>query len=411
MVGAIRFGSSERQLLGILGLLTTIEVTAIDIYMPALPKLQRLMDVSPAHASLTVSIFLAGLAAGQALYGPLSDRYGRRPPLIFGLGVYLLGSALPLAAPTFGWFMVSRLLQALGAAAGLVIPRAVVTDRFDPTAAARAYSVLMQLLGIAATLAPLLGGYLAVSWGWQSIFYALTGLGVLCLVLVYAGLDETLPVSGRASGGVREQFTVAIRLTEDRSFLAFCLALAAGMASLFTLLTGSSFIFIEQYGWSPGTYSLLYGAGAFGFVLMGYANTRALRHRSPLWLLWCAESVQMALAVALVLVSHLPSAPAWAAAVLMTLLLSNLGFLFGNLNAVAMNRARRSAGIGASIVGVAQFAISALAGPAAGSIVGSPLVSSAWTIAAFCALSLLSYVAGAASMKGDSTATLQSAPP
>ena len=381
-------------LLALLGSLTAMEVAAIDVYMPALPRLQQLMQVSPSQTGLTLSVFLGGIAIGQAIYGTLSDRYGRRRPLMVGLCIYTIASAMPFLATSFGWFLWARLLQALGAAAGIVIPRAVISDCFSDEEAPKAFSILMQILGLAATLAPLLGGYLISTWGWQSIVGTLTAVGIICFLLVIFFLPETLPAAARASGHVSHQAKAAVSLLFDRRFGAFALAVAATMAAMFMLLAGSAFVVIQEFGWTPGAYSLLYGLGAFGFILTGYANTRLLSHRSASWLLRHSIPLQALLALALVILAAMPDPRHWVFAILMTAFLSNLGFIGGNLNALAMARARSIAGIGSSLIGVSQFAISAAAGGVAALIGGSALNSTAMTIGGFSLMALICYVIG-----------------
>jgi MFS transporter, DHA1 family, multidrug resistance protein len=381
-------------LLVLLGSLTAMEVAAIDVYMPALPRLQQLMQVSSAQTGLTLSIFLGGIAVGQVIYGPLSDRYGRRRPLIVGLCIYTLASAMPFLATSFGWFLWARLLQALGAAAGIVIPRAVISDCFSDEESPKAYSILMQILGLAATVAPLLGGYLISNWGWQSIVGTLTAVGVICFLLVVFCLQDTLPAGARTSGHVSHQLKAGVILLEDRRFAAFTLALAATMAGMFMLLAGSAFVLIQQFRWSPGKYSMLYGLGAFGFILAGYANTRMLSHRSASWLLRRSVPLQALLALALVLLASTPDPRAWLFATLMTAFLSNLGFIGGNLNALAMARARSIAGIGSSLIGVSQFAISAGAGGVAALVGGSALTATNVTIGCFALMALICYIIG-----------------
>jgi DHA1 family bicyclomycin/chloramphenicol resistance-like MFS transporter len=381
-------------LLALLGSLTAMEVAAIDVYMPALPRLQQLMQVSPAQAGLTLSIFLGGIAIGQAIYGPLSDRFGRRRPLIVGLCIYTLASAMPFLATSFAWFLLARLLQALGAAAGIVIPRAVISDCFSDAESPKAFSILMQILGLAATLAPLLGGYLISSWGWQSIVGTLTAVGIICFMLVTLFLPETLPAAARASGHVSHQAKAGVSLLRDRRFAAFTVAVAATMAAMFMLLAGSAFVAIQQFRWTPGAYSMLYGLGAFGFILTGYANTRLLSHRSPSWLLRRSVPLQALLALALIFLAAMPSPRPWVFATLMTAFLSNLGFIGGNLNALAMSRARSNAGIGSSLIGVSQFAISAGAGGVAALVGGSALTSTTVTIGGFSLVALICYIIG-----------------
>lgn len=381
-------------LLGMLGLLTVVEIAAIDIYIPALPHLQRMLGVDAAQAGLTMSIFLAALAAGQLLYGPLSDHFGRRRPLLLGIVVYIVGSLLPLLAPTFHGFLFARFLQAMGAAAGLVIPRAIVADRFDGPRAARAYSFLMQMLGIAATVAPLLGGFLVTTRGWESIFYTMSGLGLLCLVLVGRFLPETLPAHRRSSGRLKQQLIEGVGFMKDRVFLWSGIAMACSIASMFSLLTNSAFVFVDQFGWPLKTYTLMYGGCALTFFVAATINTWALKHRSELWLLWRAIPLQAALGIGLLALSTRADPSAILAAALMIGVLGNLGFIAGNLNAIAMARVRQSAGSGASLLGVSQYALSALAGTVSAAIANPvPLVAMAHTVFTLCSLSALCFAA------------------
>jgi DHA1 family bicyclomycin/chloramphenicol resistance-like MFS transporter len=382
-------------LLVVLGSLTAIEVAAIDVYMPALPRLGEVMHISGPDAGLTLAVFLAGLAVGQAILGPLSDRYGRRRPLLAGLSLYALASLMPLVLPSLGWFLVARILQALGAAAGLVISRAVVTDCFADAESPRIFSILQQILGLTATVSPILGGFLLAQWDWPSIPIALAVIGVVSLLMVVLSLPETLPPELRVSGSLSAQVTACIGLARDRRFAAFTVALAATVAAMFALLGGSSFVVIRQLGWTPFHYSLLYGIGAFGFILTGYVNTQALRYRSPTWLVWRSVGLQAVIACALLLMSSMRVPSAWLFSILMTLFLSNLGFIAGNLSALAMVRARGNAGSGSALMGVLQFAVSAAAGGIAAWIGGLPISSTGWTIAIFSAIALLSYGIGA----------------
>jgi MFS transporter, DHA1 family, multidrug resistance protein len=383
--------TDRRSLLVVLGCLTAIEVAAIDVYMPALPRFSEIMHISAPDTGLTLAVFLAGLAVGQAICGPLSDRYGRRKPLIAGLCLYAAASLMPLVLPSLGWFLFARILQALGAAAGLVISRAVVTDCFTDAESPRIFSVLQQILGITATVAPILGGFLLAKWDWPSIPIALAGIGVISLLMVVLSLPETLPPQSRVSGRLSAQVTDCIRLARDREFAAYSVALAATVAALFGLLGGSSFVVIRQMGWTPFHYSLLYGLGAFGFILTGYANTQALQYRPPTWLVWRSVSLQALLAGAILLMSRMRVPSPSLFAILMTLFLSNLGFIAGNLAALAMVRARGNAGSGSAMMGVLQFAVSAAAGGIAAWIGGLPIASTGWTLATFSAVALISY--------------------
>ena len=170
---------------------------SIDMYLPALPALERFFATDTASVQHTLASFFLGLTAGQLLYGPIADKFGRKPPLYFGMTLYVVASAACALAPTIGSLIGLRFLQALSGCAGMVVARAVVRDLYDHQESARVYSVLLMVMGIAPIVAPLTGGYLLTWFVWHSIFWVLALFGVACLIAVKTGLPETIPRNQR----------------------------------------------------------------------------------------------------------------------------------------------------------------------------------------------------------------------
>src|SRR5260221_676291 len=167
---------------------------SIDMYLPALPALERYFSTDTASVQHTLASFFAGLAIGQLLYGPIADKYGRKPPLYFRLTLYVIASAACALAPGIGSLIVLRFLQAVSGCAGMVVARAMVRDLYDRQESARVFSILLMVMGIAPIVAPLAGGYLLTWFGWRSIFWVLALFGVACLVAVKWRLPETVPL-------------------------------------------------------------------------------------------------------------------------------------------------------------------------------------------------------------------------
>ena len=374
-------------------MLTAIDAVAIDLLIPAIPQLRRAFSIGPDQAAATVSIFVLGLAIGQLLYGPVSDRLGRKPPLIAGLLVFVVGSVFPLYVRSFACLLIGRLLQSLGAAAGLVIGRAVVVDVFPAAQSSRVFSILMQVLGVGTIVAPLVGGYLAGSAGWESVFWALAGFGVICLMAVVLTLEEShTRLEKPGSGAARFEGFGA--LLGDRVFLAYCLCSGCIMAGMFATVVGNAFVFVDFFGWSAMSYASLYSLGCIGFVIAGGLNALALRRYSPSRILGWSLAVVAACAGGLWALEAAGYASADRVAILSMASLAATGSMFGNVAALAMNRARRAAGTGSSLLGVSQYAIAAAAGPSAATVGGTALHSTSVTCAIFYCSALLLFVLG-----------------
>ncbi|PZT69629.1 Bcr/CflA family drug resistance efflux transporter [Streptomyces sp. SW4] len=353
----------------LLGGLTATPPLAMDMYLPALPEVTRALHAPAATVQLTLTACLAGMALGQLVVGPMSDRWGRRRPLLAGLAVYVVATALCALAPTAGTLVAFRLAQGLAGAAGIVIARAVVRDLYDGFAMARFFSTLMLISGVAPIVAPLLGGQILRVTDWRGVFVVLTVLGALLGAVVWARLPETLPAAERHTGGVGEALRSMRTLLADRAFSGYLLAGGFAFASLFAYISASPFVVQEIYGASPQTFSLLFGLNSVGLVLVGQINGKILVGRVRLdRVLALGLAIVIAAAAALLLMSlgvfgDVGLVPVAAA---LFVLMSAMGITLPNTQALALMRVEHAAGSASALLGTSSFLIGAVASPLVG---------------------------------------------
>jgi DHA1 family bicyclomycin/chloramphenicol resistance-like MFS transporter len=365
----------------ILGSLSAFAPLAIDMYLPAFPAIEAQFDASAAAVQATLAIFFVGLACGQALYGPLADRYGRRVPLLVGVALFAVASILVAWAPGMTSFGIARLLQALGGCAGMVIARAMVSDLFAERDAAKVFSFLMLVMGVAPILAPLAGGQLLAAFGWSSIFWFLGGFGLCCLAAVTFGLGETLPPQRRSRGGVGDALRAYVRLLGDRSFVGFAAGGSLAMAGMFAYITSSPFVFIQLHGVSPQRYGLLFGLNALGLIAASQINVRLLRRFSGQAILSAAVVAAMAAGFALAAVAIAGIGGLIGLMIPLFVVVATIGFTLPNSIAAAMARARGHGGAASALIGVMQFGLAALAGSLVGALHARSAVPMAVVIA------------------------------
>lgn len=345
----------------ILGLLTAFGSLSIDMYLPAFPAIAGDLATDVAAVEASLALFFLGFSAGQMLYGPVSDRFGRKPPLYFGLALYTAASIGCALAWSIEALIAFRFLQALGGCAGVVVSRAVVRDRFDHNEAARMFSLLMLVMGVSPILAPLAGGYLAAGFGWRAIFVLLAGIGTAAAVLVHLRLDETLDPA-RATTALRpglilRNYAIVVR---DRHFLRYTLANSCALAGMFAYISGSPFVLIDLYGVSSEHYGVYFGANAFGLIGLSQFNRRLLRHFSFEAILPVAFGAMMACGLFLMVAGTLRLPLPWLAVGLF-LFVSGIGLVGPNSAAGAMSNHPERAGSAAALYGTLQFSVAAAA--------------------------------------------------
>ncbi|MBE8475774.1 multidrug effflux MFS transporter [Streptomyces justiciae] len=353
----------------ILGGLTATPPLAMDMYLPSLPEVTKSLHAPAATVQLTLTACLAGMALGQLVVGPMSDRWGRRRPLLVGLVVYVLATALCALAPTVETLVAFRLTQGLAGAAGIVIARAVVRDLYDGVAMARFFSTLMLIGGVAPIVAPLVGGQILRVTDWRGVFVVLTVIGALLAGLVWARLPETLPVEVRHVGGVGEALRSMRALLADLPFAGYMLTGGFAFAALFAYISASPFVIQEIYGASPQTFSLLFGVNSVGLVAVGQINGKLLVGRVSLeTVLGAGLAIVTGAAAALLLMSlgvfgEVGLAPVAAA---LFVLMSAMGLALPNAQSLALLRTKHAAGSASALLGTSSFLIGAIASPLVG---------------------------------------------
>lgn len=250
----------------VLGLMAAVGPFAIDMYLPAMPTIAASLDTSSAATQMTLMVFFLSFGACQIFYGPASDMFGRKPPLYFGLIVFALGGIGCALAPTIDWLIFFRFVQGAGAAAVMVIPRAIIRDLHTGPEATRLMALIMLVFSVSPLLAPLMGSALIGPFGWRAVFVAITVIAVLAFFLVLFLQPETRPPDQRIKvsvGALLAGFGVLLR---DARFLGLTFVGGLSMSSFFAFLAGSSFVYIEHFGLSPTGYSLAFAMNAFGFI-------------------------------------------------------------------------------------------------------------------------------------------------
>jgi MFS transporter, DHA1 family, multidrug resistance protein len=350
----------------ILGALTAFGPLSIDMYLPALPSLSRDFATGASQVQLTLSACLLGLALGQAIAGPISDSLGRRRPLFAGLAAYALASLLCVVAPSVYALAGLRLVQGIAGAAGIVIARAIVRDLHSGVAAARFFSLLMLVNGLAPILAPLFGGLLLRFTSWRGVFIVLAVIGTLLLLAAATGLSETLPAERRQRGGVRVTIKTFRQLLSDRSYLGYALSCGLAFAAMFAYISGSPFVLQDIYGLSPQLFSVTFAVNACGLVAAGQVNGRLVGRVAPLRLLTTGLVITATGRVALLAVVTIGSAGLVGVLPSLFVVVASLGFVLPNATALALTDYPRTAGSASALLGVLQFAIGAAAAPLVG---------------------------------------------
>lgn len=353
----------------ILGSLTALPALSMDMYLPALPDIGGAYGSPAAQVQLTLTACLLGLAAGQIVVGPMSDRFGRRRPLLIGMAGYVLASVACALAPGVHALTAFRLVQGLAGAAAIVISRAVVRDLFDGLAMARFFSTLMLISGAAPVLAPVVGGQVLRFTDWRGVFLVLAGFGLVITLVTARSLPETLPPERRHSGGIPDALRTMRGLFADRVFTGYLLVGSFGFAGLFSYVSASPFVIQEIYGASPQAFSLLFMVNSIGLVATGQLNGRLLVGRISLdRVIGAGLALILLSAVALLLMTagvfgRVGLAPVSAG---LFVLMSAMALVLPNSNSQGLMRTPHAAGSASALLGTSQFLVGAVASPLVG---------------------------------------------
>ncbi len=385
------------QLIFILAAIVALGPLSIDMYLPALPRLQSYFHTDAASVQLTLAAYFVGLSLGQLVYGPLSDRFGRRRPMLIGLVGFTIASVGCAFAQSIEALIVWRFAQAMTGCAGMVIGRAMVRDWCEPQDMARVLSLLVLIMGIAPILAPAIGSAVLASGSWPMLFFILTGCGLFCSVLVAAGVDESLPVARRDTeisfmGSLRHYRHVF----SHRRFMGYALSGGLAQSGMFAYISTSSFVFMRGFGLNEQQYAVLFGANAFGLILASQLNRNMLRRYPAQQVLQWAIGSYCILAILMTLFAYTGVGGLWGIALPLWGCLSCLGFTFPNSTSAAMAPFGDRAGTASALLGTLQFGIAGLTSAIVGHFSSSHPLPMALTITvcAMAAWLLLRWVRG-----------------
>ena len=263
----------------VLGLLSAIGPFAIDMYLPALPAIGVALQADVHAVQMSLMAFFISFAISQIVYGPASDIFGRKPPLYVGIALFVVGSIGCALAPDIVWLIAFRFVQGLGGGAPIVVPRAIVRDLHTGVEATKLMALLMLVFSVSPILAPLIGSLVIDAAGWRAIFWVVTGIGTLGLLLTALALEETRPAEQRAQSDVASTLRAFALLFRDARFMGLTAVGAFGMASFFIYLANSSFVLIGHYGLTPRQYSLAFAVNAASFIgVSQFAGRLAARY-------------------------------------------------------------------------------------------------------------------------------------
>lgn len=344
----------------ILGSLTALAPFSIDMYLPGFPAIAQDLQTSAAKVSLSLTGFFIGISAGQLLYGPLLDRFGRKPPLYTGLIVYIISSIACAYSQSINSLIALRLIQALGSCAATVTAVAMVRDLFPVKDSAKVFSLLILVLGASPMIAPTAGGYLTAAYGWHSVFIALTILGALVLLASIFFLPSTYKPDTSLSLKPVPIITNFLSVIKHPQFYTYTFTGAIAFAGLFAYVSGSPVIFMNVFGVSPKVYGWIFAALSVGFIGSSQLNTLLLKKYSSPKIVKLALISYAIIAIIFLITTLLGLLTLPLAIAFIFLMLSTIGITNPNAASLSLAPFEKNAGSASALMGALQMGMGAL---------------------------------------------------
>ncbi len=365
-------------LTALLAALSAVGPLTTDMYLPSLPDIVRLLGASTAQGQLTISAYLVGFAVGQIVYGPLSDRHGRKPVLIGAIVLYCVASLLCAVSPSIEMLIGARVLQALGGCGGIVLARAIVRDLYSGARAGRELSLISSVMALAPVLAPIGGGILQTFFGWRSVFWTLVGAGLVGVAIIWLLLVETLAHRAAEPVSFASMLKSYRLVARNGAYLAYLGLATTSYAGLFAWISGATFVLQELYGLSPLEFGIAFALGSVGFMVGATAATRMVLRLGLDGTIGVGCLAMAAGGLGMVAAVALQIASAFALVLPMSIYLAGLGMVLPQSIAGAMTPFPERAGAASALLGFIQQSVAALCG----TVVGYLLGRSAWPLAA-----------------------------
>ncbi|RZG77124.1 multidrug effflux MFS transporter [Acinetobacter sp. WCHAc060025] len=346
----------------LLALFTSLGPLSIDMYLPALPEMAQDFNVTTQQIANTLPAYFFGLAIGQLIYGPISDRIGRKKPLYFGMALYAIASLLCVLAPDHWSLIAARVLQALGGCVGVVMARAAIRDRLDVQSSAQAFASMMIVMGIAPILAPTLGAAILHFFSWHAVFIALCIIGVMCFLCVHFLFKETLEPERRLDLSFNQVFILYASIFKDKSFRLPMMAGCFTGAALFCYISSASAVLMDGYHLTQQQFAIAFGFNAFGIILVSTLNKHLAHKLSVIRRLTIGGVIQLTGSVIIVIAGLMAHAHLALVMLGLFLTVSGIGFTGPNAMAFAMSEQGARAGTASAIMGSMQFACGLLGG-------------------------------------------------
>lgn len=383
--------TEHRVLVIMLGMLAAMGPLSIDMYLPSLPFIQTDLGASAAEAQLSLSAFLIGYACGQLLYGPISDRFGRKPVLLTGIFAYAITSFLCALSSNIETLIIMRFLQALGGGSGIVLARAIISDYFPPNQAARVLSLVSIVTLLGPLVSPIIGSYLLVLAGWRSIFWLLTSLGGVFFMMIFFIFKESHPEEKRHKLNLITTFKAYVDVTLHKDSFGYIACGGLGAGVFFAYIGNSPFVFIEVFGVRPEYFGYLYGIVVSGMMAAAIINSRMVLHYGLNKMIDHGNMIRLIGIVILLLVSYfsIGGVPA----ILFALIVTISPTIIINVNAAVglLHLFPRLTGTASAVSGAAIFATGAVSGSIVGLLHDGTMMPMVITMALFAISSNVAY--------------------
>lgn len=372
-----------------LGLVAALAPLSIDMYLPSFSAIGDDFGASAAQVQLTLSVYILGFTLGQLAYGPLSDRYGRRPILLCGIGVYVAMSILCATSGDIESLTLYRFFQAIGGGAGTVLSRAIIRDRYEGVIMAKVMSLMLTIILFAPMIAPVFGGYLLIWLGWRSVFWALVIAGGLAIVVVLLGIKESLPPERRAQPGVGPVLRGYGTVLTNRNALGYILGGGVTFGALFAFLSGAPFVFIEFYGVAPEHLGFIFTLNVLGVMGGGWLNAKLVVTQGVREMMTIGVWLLFAGAILLFILIATNVFGVWGAIFGIVIFTLPLNLINANAAAGALEFFPNNAGTASAVVGAVRYGCGAVSGVCVGLLHDGTAMPMAWVILGCSAISVI----------------------